>query len=106
MTLEEKARQLAWGLIPAGVPVETFNTVAAAMVQLAREHAAAAIRGSFYPQRDAKLPGVWLMCRHRDEDGEELIDDIRVFSREADVKKQIEMFIAAALAEAEKETGK
>jgi hypothetical protein len=72
--------------------VHAFSEALQQAADEARAECKAALREAFYPQRDQKLPGVWLMCRHRDEDGEAMIEDIRIFAREADVKKHIETF--------------
>lgn len=76
----------------------TPGELAQAIAALAKEHTEKTLRGIFEAKRDDVDPCVWIFCRLRDADGDELIEDIRPFDRLATARKAINAFVDAALA--------
>ncbi len=100
--LETRAREAAHNVVArlhgrGAAIMGPHEIVSAALVAFARDFAERAIRESFYTTRDEKAPGVWLFCKHRDERGDELLQDDRLWPRHADAKQALEKFITAAI---------
>jgi hypothetical protein len=99
LTLEQRARKLAGRVCDD--PVEA-TPLAEAVDELCRDFARDALRSLFEPKRYGTIKGVFMRCPLRDEDGEALIQDERVFDRIASVDKHINTIINAAIEAAAK----
>lgn len=90
-----KARELfdrwGWALPQIDELAAVLREAAAVDRERIREH----LRNALYTERDPKAPGVWMFCRYRDEDGDELLKEDRLFPRHADAQKQIDAFVSA-----------
>lgn len=66
-----------------------LDRAVAEAVRAERERVRSKFHETFFPQRDDKLPGVWMFCAAKDEDGNCQIMDNRLFPRKADVVKTV-----------------
>jgi len=102
MTLREKAEavaKLAADCEGCNDPIcqIRLRMGADAIESVAREFAADALRGCFEARRNSYEPVVYIYCKHRYADGNELIQDDRGFDRLDTAQKTIDAFVKAAI---------
>ena len=75
---------------PSGEPAAYSESDMRAAVLAERAAIRRRLHEAFFPQRDDKLPGVWMFCAVKDDDGNCQIQDNRLFPRKADVVRAVD----------------